>query len=293
MLKGFANKIFHTMVMESEMNERVRLLEYWIREREAIRIRKEDDQAPPPWTKDPILQAYRFCNVRREDDKVTRWLAKNWREPHGDSSNFTAAMVLARLINNPETLAKVGFPDPWDWYTIREGIRHRRNSGRTWLNPAYLVTTCGVQMDKMDYIVDIACVVHNSKVEPRPLESLESFHTRLMQFKGLGNFLAAQVVADLKNTMVNPLAMAPDYWTWAAVGPGSLKGLRAVTAQSDLPQGQFLAVAQKVKAQVEEIRGEKLEICMQDFQNCLCEFSKYWRAHAGLGRPKQRYHASR
>lgn len=268
--------------------ERVNLLAYWIMERERIRVLKESG-APQPWTKDHILANFRFCNVRREDDKVTRWIAHYWRIPYSSSPNLTAAMVLARLLNNPDTLAKVGFPEEWDSKKILEGINHQRNGYGKWLNPAYVVTTCGVAMDKAEYIVNLATAVQESKVRPTMGDSLEWFHGTLMQFKGLGTFLAAQVVADLKNTPYNPLKSALDFMTWAAVGPGSLRGLRYVTGIPDLPGGQFLTVAQKLYAEIKELI-DLPPIHMQDFQNCLCEFSKYWKAHAGIGQPKQRYH---
>lgn len=272
------------------MQDRIKLMAHWITEREALRGRRELG-LPAPWTKDPILAGYRFCNVHREDDKVTKWIAANWRIPFADSKNLTAAMALARLLNNPECLEEVGFPDPWVRKAINLRIKARRSRGEKILNPAYVVTTCGVAMDKVDYIVDLATHVQVSGLSPTMGDTLEYFHSKLMQFKGLGTFLAAQVVADLKNTPRNPLKNARDWATWAAVGPGSLKGLRAVTGVPDLPERQFLPVAQKVYAQVLELTGVHLH--MQDFQNCLCEFSKYWRAHTGEGRPKQRYYANR
>ena len=51
---------------------------YWVAERERIRVRKESGQ-PFPWTDDPILATYRFCNVRREDDRVTIWVRTHRR----------------------------------------------------------------------------------------------------------------------------------------------------------------------------------------------------------------------
>lgn len=270
------------------MQERIELLTHWITEREAIRMKREAGLSPP-WTTDPILANYRFCNVRREDDKVTRWLATNWRTPNSTSPNLTAAMVLARLINNPDTLAKIGFPVEWDEEKILKGINHQRNGYGKWLNPAYVVTTCGVVMDKAEYIVNLASAVQESELTPTMGDTLEYFHSKLMQFRGLGNFLAGQVVADLRNTPHSPLQSTRDNMTWAAVGPGSLKGLRAVTGVPDLPMGHFLKVAQSTYKQVWEL-VDLPPIHMQDFQNCLCEFSKYHRAWTGLGRPKQKYH---
>jgi len=44
----------------------------------SIRIKKEGGERPP-WTHDPILRDAYFTNVHREDDRVTRWIAKHWR----------------------------------------------------------------------------------------------------------------------------------------------------------------------------------------------------------------------
>ena len=53
---------------------------YWVTERESIRIQRLQGKAPP-WTDDPILRQYRFCNVRRMDDAVSQWLLTNWYTP--------------------------------------------------------------------------------------------------------------------------------------------------------------------------------------------------------------------
>jgi len=51
------------------------LVEFAVK-REALRKAKEAG-GPPPWTIDEILQKYRFCNVRRADDRVSKWLIEN------------------------------------------------------------------------------------------------------------------------------------------------------------------------------------------------------------------------
>src|SRR5438105_15316412 len=86
---------------------------YWITEREAVRRRREAGE-PAPWTDDPILREWSFCNVRREDDRVTRWIASHWRAPHEDDRDLWFAMVVARFVNWPPTLAEIGFPVPWE-----------------------------------------------------------------------------------------------------------------------------------------------------------------------------------
>ena len=43
---------------------------YWQVERENIRLQKEISKLPSPWTDDPILREFKFCQVFREDDKL-------------------------------------------------------------------------------------------------------------------------------------------------------------------------------------------------------------------------------
>ncbi len=85
------------------------VLLYWITERESIRRRREAGE-PAPWTSDPVLRDYRFCNVRRENDAVTRHIAARWRAPHADDPHLWFAMAVARFINWPDTLDELGFP---------------------------------------------------------------------------------------------------------------------------------------------------------------------------------------
>ena len=51
---------------------------YFVAERELVRHRKESG-TPGPWTDDPVLQQYRFTNVRRRDDRMTKWFIEHLR----------------------------------------------------------------------------------------------------------------------------------------------------------------------------------------------------------------------
>ena len=58
--------------------------------RESMRRLKEAG-VPPPLTFDPVLQAGSFTNVRREDDKTTRWYAANIRARYEGRAELLAA----------------------------------------------------------------------------------------------------------------------------------------------------------------------------------------------------------
>lgn len=268
--------------------DRLELLAYWINERRLILQRKEAGE-PQPWTTDPILGTYRFCNVDREDDTVTKWLAKHWR--NSSYSNLTAAMVLARMLNNPPTLNYIGYPHEWDSAAILSSLKTWRDGGHRVLNPAYLITTCGVRMDKLDYIVGVATEVVALNLDNRGGFTLEDFATQLRRVNGLGSFLSAQVAADLKNTPGHPLANASDWWSWAAPGPGSRRGLDHALGQK-INEKYFLPMLLEVREGVSPLLQHSKPICAQNFQNCLCEFDKWMRTYLGTSKPKQLYRPS-
>jgi len=91
-------------------------LSYWVREREKVRIRKEAGE-PKPWSPDWVFQQIYFCNVHREDDRVTRWLREHWNNPF--HPKYEVAICLARMVNWPDTLQIIqppwNFPDDYNY----------------------------------------------------------------------------------------------------------------------------------------------------------------------------------
>lgn len=270
------------------MTTRPTELAYWINEREEMRRRKELglSKLKYGWSNDPDMGLVRYCNVHREDDKVTRWMAEHWRPQY----HAVWEIVLARMLNYIPTLESiVDYADPpWDLAGLADGLKVRRECGEKVFTSAYTISTCGRSMDKIDYVMEV--VEEAQRFEVFPTNTLAAWHAWLMGIKGLGSFLAAQVVADLKNTVGHPLGTAPDYATWCAPGPGSLKGLSAYYGGRITPSTFYPAIEdawQEVKPMLSAlVNPEKMH--MQDFQNCLCEFSKYVRVKEG-GHVRNRY----
>jgi hypothetical protein len=180
---------------------------YWISERENIRKRRAAGE-PSPWTEDAILRDFRFCNVRREDDAVTRAIATLWRQPYSCDPNLWFAMVVARFINWPETLDELGYPSSWDPVHFKRALSSRMQRGSTVFGPAYVIPNGGSRKPKVDYLADnILNRLWRARdyMAPGPTETLASYCARLMDFGGIGGFMAAQVVADLK--YVDPLCV--------------------------------------------------------------------------------------
>lgn len=264
-------------------------------------MKKEIFKTPKPWSDDPVFQTTYFCNVHREDDKVTRWI-RNYYSPFVDHPNFLYNIILARFINWPDTLEEIGFKELHAPLEILTSIRNRQDAGFKIWGSAYIVSTNGAAMPKPQYVVDhvlgaLAGTVYGAG-PGHPLygvpPTLAACHGALVRFNGLGSFMAAQVVADLKNTRGHPLEDAKDWYDWCAPGPGSLRGIQWALGRKVSPSA-FLeeahALREKVMPTLHPLVLER-GLCMQDFQNCLCEFDKYMRVKTGTGFSKRNYNGN-
>jgi hypothetical protein len=255
-------------------------------EREEIRKKKEAG-APKPWTRDPILQSYRFCNVRREDDKVTRWFAENWRhKQYWNEPNFIAAIMLGRTINWPETLAELGFPFEWDRDLFLSIMDQRQGRGEKMYTGAYMITAGPTGVRKNLFVLSNAMTYFQRP--PQMYPTLQASWEGIMEanYPCVGPFIAGQIIADLKQT--SHLSPATDWWDWAAVGPGSTRGLHRLYGRNlkdRLSQEQALEEMREVR----DALDLPFRLCLQDVQNCLCETDKYLRVKWGQGKPRSTY----
>ena len=116
-------------------------------ERYRIHKRKDLRELPAPWTRNPILQEYKFTNVRREHDRQTRYLLKNiTKNPDLTLEDKIVNSFLFRAWNNWATLSDFGFPySAEEIYNpeLKTKIRPiydalaEQNPNRLWYNNAY------------------------------------------------------------------------------------------------------------------------------------------------------------
>lgn len=278
------------------LEEHQKYFYHWIVEREECRIGREQG-LPKPWSDDEILQSYRFCNVRREDDTVTKWIHKNWIELYDNDGRYSPktmalAMIVARTVNQLDTLAEIGFPmgDFYEWRVqARAKMKARREAGKQVWTGAYLVSTNGHSMDKVDYILDkVWTPFAEHGRAPYAGETLECYHKYLQHYDGLGSFMAGQVIADLKFSSL--LKDAPDWDSWAPIGPGSKRGLNRYFGrplEKNIPQKQVAQELLMLQLEIKQRLG--LDLAVHNVQNCCCEVDKYLRVKLGEGKPRSSY----
>src|SRR3990172_7259840 len=141
---------------EKYMEDNAERFAKFILTRHRVYLRREAGK-PQPWSSDPILQHFKFCNVYRELDRVTRWIAANWREPNKDHPDLWFALVLARrCLNWPRTLSKIGYPVPWDRDHFMSVLDRRKRAGKQVFNSdAYKLILSGQSGDLGDLQVKL------------------------------------------------------------------------------------------------------------------------------------------
>jgi 5-hmdU DNA kinase, helical domain len=277
----------------------------FVEERENIRARRESGK-PWPWTQDLTLQTYRFTNIHREDDKVSRHYQKTIRNRYEDSPLVLPGTVLYRWFNRISTCdAFFNEPD----FTNKSAFEAYIETGnldilQTILTkiPSPHVTGAFIVTGLPGYQKGEGVLLYFHTWCQKPWEEiwiawrnnppLLSEMYELIGSTGLGSFMRGQLVADLKYLpfMLN----VPDWWEWATPGPGSMRGLNIVFGRpmnTVWRKGEWLEELRRLNSWVmprlEKIGIDKLH--NQDLQNCLCEFSKFTKATTNAGRPRQRF----
>jgi len=271
---------------------------YWIEERERIRYLKEDLKQDPPWTEDPILKEFKFCQVFREDDRTTRWFRTHMREPLRNSPEVFMATIAFRffnLIETGRTLLDNNLHIDWDRPKAIEEIKKNPK----WITGAYIVKSPN-RMDKVTGVTE--CVSHIWDDRENIIKQLESFTTLeeawrfLMQYPYIGPFVSYEMVTDLRHTYL--LENATDICSWGNPGPGAMRGLNRLTGRPL----EFCKRSWDWHSEMLDLYdwcSQKLDLSklnypfeMREVEGGLCEFDKYSRILKGQGRTRSVYNYS-
>lgn len=270
----------------------MRLFRDFLCAREAVREQKEAGK-PRPWTTDPILAKYRFCNVNREHDTVTKFIRGYYETVRNKVLWFN--LIVARLFNNPVTLYQIGivYKDNWDIQIRNMAEKFEREDIRIF-NPAYIVSTNGKAMAKVPYL--IKHVLRPLTVHWQP--STPSFSTCrewadwLLQFNGLGDFMVNQIVTDMKYTTLLPRGTTKDWTAFVMAGPGTKRGLNRLwgsPTKASITRGAAINALVEVRDALADHPLRHYFDDLNNLSNSFCEFDKWCRVETGEGKPKQLY----
>lgn len=265
---------------------------YFANERQNIFIKKLNGDTPP-WTNDPILKTYKFCNSYRVNDRVSQYLLKNviYNGKTYNDEDMLFRIILFKLFNKESTweLLLKEFKDitlsTFDMKEYSKILTDAINNNIKIYNDAYI--SCATKVFGYDKKHDNHLALLNKmfiidKAQDKILKctNMEQAFNIIKSYPLIGNFMAYQLITDINYS--NIVDWKEDEFTVA--GPGSLRGIRKCfidkgnLSNEDIIRYMYNHQEEEFKRlnlDFKTIGNRKLQLI--DIQNIFCELDKYCR----------------
>ena len=265
---------------------------YFANERQNIFIKKLNGDTPP-WTNDPILKTYKFCNSYRVNDRVSQYLLKNviYNGKTYKDEDMLFRIILFKLFNKESTweLLLKEFKDiilsTFDIKEYSKVLTNAINNNIKIYNDAYI--SCATKAFGYDRKHDNHLALLNKmfiidKVQDKILKctNMEQAFKIIKSYPLIGNFMAYQLITDINYS--NIVDWKEDEFTVA--GPGSLRGIKKCfidkgnLSNEDIIRYMYNHQEEEFKRlnlDFKTIGNRKLQLI--DIQNIFCELDKYCR----------------
>jgi alpha-glutamyl/putrescinyl thymine pyrophosphorylase clade 1 len=265
---------------------------------------------PGPWTTDPIIEEYRFCNAFRAADRVTQELvAAAYANRDQRPDDVFLRTLCFRLFSRPETWrlieAEVGQlgVGTFDAARLGDRLEDARSAGARLYTGAFILAAGPAYGHRRKHRNHLALLEAMLEAEmPARVAgagSLGEVYELLLAWPLIGPFMAYQLATDLNYTTL--IDFDEDDFTMP--GPGALRGLGKVFVElGDLDPAGAIHWLCRYQGRCEEelgiapprLFGRPLHAI--DVQNLLCELDKYARVafpelKSNRSRIKQRFEA--
>ena len=249
---------------------------------------------PGPWTNDPIIARYKFCNVYRAADRVSQYMIRDvcYNDQPDAPSDRLFQIVAFRIFSNIAT-----------WESLRHKLGHSpiiddlvdgsferalcetKAENRTLYTGAFILCATnayGRRLKHLNHVELLKDMFVNRDLGRQILEatSLRYIYDLVHGFPLMGDFMSYQIAIDLNySDLVN---FSENDFTQA--GPGAMRGIKKVFIDTnglspaqvimwmvDHQQEEFARLGYDFKG----LRGRPLHAI--DAQGLFCETDKYCR----------------
>lgn len=284
---------------------RVKKFFWWINERHSIFLKKTAGEEWP-WTKDKIMQEYKFTNVFRELDAETIKFRKRIDPLNLEPAEKLYMMILFRAFNRAETYDLIKRRGAWANHRKMRRVLHKAAArGEKIFTGAYIITNSGSTEPKIDLMCDALRVMWTgrhriweemmrSPVQPPTMEHCTKV---LMQYPMMGPFTSYEVICDMRYQK-GMLDKAPDKKTWANLGPGARRGINRIVSGKKKPNvfrtnEEYVEFMRELLKSSRQYLGDHVwPLEMREIEHSLCEFDKWLRVKNNEGRPRSKYRRS-
>ena len=248
---------------------------------------------PSPWTNDPILQEYKFCNSYRVNDRVSQYLLKNviYNSKKYSDEDMLFRIVLFKLFNKESTweLLLNSFNDiTLKTFNVKEYSKVLEKSisnGIKIYNDAYI--SCankvfGYDRKHDNHLALLKKMFIEDRIQDKIVncKTMEEAFNIIKSHPLIGNFMAYQLVTDINYSEV--VNWKEDEFTVA--GPGSLRGIKKCFIDKGNMNDEDI-IRYMYEHQDEEFKRLNLKfkrignrpLQLIDCQNIFCELDKYCR----------------
>jgi len=258
----------------------------FIHERIAMWERKQTQSTP--YTLNPILSQYRFCNIFREFDRQTISFHTLLNPLRDDFPAWLLNMFMCRMIARPETSEAIGL------------LSFDPTKNKTWIDrllsipsprygSAYVFPISTIQRSSTP-TRETFLAYHLPTVMPMIATEIESWRDRsvydgiesiLPLFGFNHHFLWTEVLIDVAYQFPERV----DLFSRFPIGPGSAPTMHRINPNAD----PSLLVAQLAQGFVDlnlTIGNKPLRLSAENWEGIGCEFRKYTNLSAGHGRKR-------
>lgn len=252
------------------------------------------DGKPFPWSKDSILNHYKFTNAYRAADRVSQYLIKNViydDKLPSSPKEILFRILLFKLFNKIETwellTSKFGtltFED-YNFNRYDKILNNAISSGRRIYSAAYIIPSAGSFFGydrKHTNHLKLIELILNKNTEERLMntKTMQKAFEIIKNFPSLGDFLAYQLLVDIN---YSPLLNFSES-EFVVPGPGAkggiskcfentagLSNVEIIKLVTDRQEQEFERLGLSFKT----LWGRPLQLI--DCQNLFCEVDKYAR----------------
>lgn len=298
--------------------ENLRQFFYWMYERQEIWYNRFVLKKEQPWTKDKILQDYKFTNVYRELDRNSQWLIKNVIDVDGIKPfEVFWKVVVFRYFNLPELFDSMGGIPDYKKYNhekfLNKVLKYKEKSGRVFTD-AYMINPPKREEDRKlgleGFYVKHITIFHNKAKEMykryKEMDDPNEFNKMLMELHCIAGFMAYEIYCDFCYT--DWFKFSED--DFVNVGPGARFGLELlypnlfVNRKNERYIKKLIELKDKAdsffrvfgfndfkyynKKNPKDYKNGK-RLTLRCIEHSLCEYSKFWKQNLNVGKPRQKF----
>ena len=265
---------------------------YFACERQNIFWKKLNNE-PAPWTNDPILQTYKFCNSYRVNDRVSQYLLKNviYNMNKYSSEDMLFRILIFKLFNKESTweLLIDNFSDitlkTFNMEKYSKVLENAIENGIKIYNDAYI--SCankafGYDRKHDNHLALLNKMFNIDNIQEKILncKTMENAFNIIKSYPLIGNFMAYQLVTDINYSDI--VDWKENEFTVA--GPGSLRGIKkCFIDKGNMSNEDIIRYMynnqdyefKRLNLNFKRIGNRPLQLI--DCQNIFCELDKYCR----------------